>query len=424
MHTKIKKLLYVSLAAVTAFVSMPTTQAQAAFTATNGGTTSFKKFYTRKSTANTQEVNFTFTLEPGDPVAPTSTTPEVFAGPTGGKLSYKGDADDGVVTVTFNNASTTYDTKQTDDKIVLPAGTKYAKEEVTVDLTGVTFNQPGVYRWKITETGSNASVSNDTRTVRCLDVYVTQDAGQLKVESNAYVMHKELDVISYGGAKPGDEDAKPDPDGDGDMTDTIGGFTSFSNTLTQDAGTFTVNTTTTGNMADTDKEFEYVFEVVANAEIFKNGDYFTSWTGDGTPEYSFKDTNLTAVADKFDTCVVKVKLKSGQTGKINDVFAGYDVNSGIYLANATSPTQNDYIIMDGYKASYVLDSNGSQNWAGEDVLVKTDITSNNHVMNFTVTKNINVPTGVNIDLIPWVVIICIAALLYTSKRFNNYEAKK
>ena len=424
MHLKIRKLLYVSLAALTAFVSMPTSQVQAAFTQTNGGTTTFKKFYTRKSTANTQEVNFTFTLTSGDPVAPTSTTPEVFAGPSGGKLSYKGDADDGVVTVTFNNASTTYDTKQPNDKIVLPASTKYAKEEITVDLTGVTFDKPGVYRWKITETGSNASVSNDTKTVRCLDVYVTHDAGQLKVEPNAYVMHKELDVIPYGGAKPGDEDAKPDPDANGDMTDTIGGFTSFSNTLTQDAGTFTVNTTTTGNMADTDKEFEYVFEVVADAEIFKQGDYFTAWTGDGTPEYTFKDTNLTSVADKFDTCVIKVKLKSGQTGKINDVFSGYDINSGIYLANATSPTQNDYIIMDGYKASYVLDSNGSQNWAGENVLVKTDITSNNHTINFTVTKNINVPTGVNIDLIPWVVIICIAALLYTSKRFNNYEAKK
>lgn len=424
MHLKIKKLLCFSLAAVTVIVSIPTSQVQAAFTPANGGTTSFKKFYTRKSTANTQEVNFTFTLTSGDPVAPTSNTPEVFAGPSGGKLTYKGDADDGTVTVTFNNASQTYGTKQPDDKIVLPAGTKYAKEEVTVDLTGVTFNKPGVYRWKITETGSNASISNDTKTVRILDVYVTQDGGQLRVEPNSYVMHKEYDVIPYGGNKAGDEDAKPDPNADGNMTDTIGGFTSFSNTLTQDAGTFTVNTTTTGNMADTDKEFEYVFEVVADAEIFKQGDYFTAWTGDGTPTYTFKDTNLTAVADRFDTCVIKVRLKGGQTGKINDVFAGYDVNSGIYLSNATSPTPNDYIIMDGYKASYVIDSNGSQQWAGENVLVKTDITGNNHTINFTVTKNINIPTGVNIDLIPWIVIICIAALFYTSKRFNNYEDKK
>lgn len=421
MHLKIKRILCFSLAALTLASTIPTAKVNAAFTQTNGGTTTFDKFYVRNKTSNTQEVQFTFTLTPGDQVSATSTTPQVFAGPSGGKLTYNGDADDGVVNVTFNNADTAHESVQGGDKINLPDYAKYSKKSVTVDLTGVTFTAPGVYRWKITETGSNTGITNDTLPVRYLDVYVTQNSGQLEVGTNAYVMHKEADVIAYGGSKPGDENADPDPNDDGTMTDTKGGYVSFCNTLTQAAGTFTVNTTTTGNMADVDKEFEYVFEVVANAEIFKDGVFKAEWTGDGTPEYTYKDTNLTAVADKYDTCVIKVKLKSGQSGKINDVNSGYVIKSGLYLSNALSPTQSDYIIMDGYKASYVLDVNGSQNWAGENTLINTDVTGTSHVMNYTVTKNIDIPTGVNIDLIPWIVMIGIAGLLYTSKRFNKND---
>lgn len=73
---------------------------------------------------------------------------------------------------------------------------KYAKSEVKVDFSGVTFTAPGVYRYVITEdtVTSQANITKDPGTYY-LDVYVQNDesaSGKLKIDG--YVFHKSDDT--------------------------------------------------------------------------------------------------------------------------------------------------------------------------------------------------------------------------------------
>ena len=85
--------------------------------------------------------------------------------------------------------------------VTLATGKKFAVQTATVDFSGVTFTEPGVYRYVITEqetTGAKA-VSYDTQAqtpgskVRYLDVYVEDVNNALTVSS--YVMHETTAVV-------------------------------------------------------------------------------------------------------------------------------------------------------------------------------------------------------------------------------------
>lgn len=67
------------------------------------------------------------------------------------------------------------------------AGSQYATEQLTVDFSGVTFKEPGVYRYKLTETAPAApfSLYAEEKGVRYIDVYVeyaTDDAADLTIQ--------------------------------------------------------------------------------------------------------------------------------------------------------------------------------------------------------------------------------------------------
>lgn len=72
--------------------------------------------------------------------------------------------------------------------VVLKKGQKYAKHTATVDLSKITFSEPGVYRYKITENSSEEKGIRVDEKKKYLDVYVESDTnGKLSIAG--YVLH-------------------------------------------------------------------------------------------------------------------------------------------------------------------------------------------------------------------------------------------
>lgn len=199
MKGKFKKIA-AALAAVTVLAgSMPSiTWADPApapasvYTAIHGGQPKFHKVLVLND-ANSPVPPYTFTYSIDSPTADfTSTDPtrlSVFKGPTGATIG-------------------TADFASNDPKDASPAVASRATvtKDVVIDLTGVTFDKPGIYRYYITETGSNTGVSYDVNdslapnsfnNKRTLDVYVEN----LETTSGDTTTHSLLitDYIMYEG---------------------------------------------------------------------------------------------------------------------------------------------------------------------------------------------------------------------------------
>lgn len=104
----------------------------------------------------------------------------------------------------FTNASTKYSSVQNlestgiqavtgkKDPVTLEVGQSYARANVSVDFSGVTFKEPGIYRYKITESADKTgTITNDVKTTRYMDVYV-EDNGSGKLSVKGYVLHCQL----------------------------------------------------------------------------------------------------------------------------------------------------------------------------------------------------------------------------------------
>jgi hypothetical protein len=153
---------------------------------TNGATTCFDKYLVLDDNANVPNYKSVYTIAPGNAVAGTKNTPEVFAGISADKI-----------TITQDNAfapgQTTYQSVQLGDTVKFNEDQKYAKQNVTMNFGNVTYTQPGIYRYVVTETpatDAQQGITNDDDTSRFLDVYVeTEETGKLGVVG--YTFHKD-----------------------------------------------------------------------------------------------------------------------------------------------------------------------------------------------------------------------------------------
>lgn len=150
--------------------------AETVYTPVAGESTTFTKYVLMDSTANVPNATFSFTVAPGAAVEATEETSKVYAGvgtPT-------------IADVVFSSADTVYTTKTDDDKgLEMGDYTGFAKHTATIDFSNCEFDEPGVYRYIVTETATtNMAVTNDADSTRTLDVYVTDDGtGKLQVAS-------------------------------------------------------------------------------------------------------------------------------------------------------------------------------------------------------------------------------------------------
>ena len=162
-----KKILVLCLSILT--VLSMTVTAFAAYTPINGpgandeNVFKFNKVLSMDKNANTPAATFSFSVAPGGAIDAGTDTLAVKAG---------------VGTPVISNAVFTANESGTTS-----GNTKTVTKQVTVDLSGCTYNEPGVYRYIITEAANNvAGVTNDTTATRTLDVYVQSNSnGALEV---------------------------------------------------------------------------------------------------------------------------------------------------------------------------------------------------------------------------------------------------
>lgn len=344
--------------ATCAVTAMPV---HAANVAATGTTTEFKKYLILDEDANVPNVEFEYSI-----VAGASTDPQITAGIDAEKVT--------IGKATFAPGNDTYDSQQQGDNVTLGANQVYAKQTVTVNLTQVSFPKPGIYRYTISETDPKVSGVQYDGTTRTLDVYV------------GYVDGSETNLEVKGYALQAGEVVNP--------TDKSDGFTSQYNTKD-----LALTKTVTGNQGDRDKFFR--FEV----EIFNavNGTKYTvALPGDAPTASDMEQGDQLADVNKSELIAANGNvtaiyyLKNGQTITIQGLTAEtkYTITEDSYTAS-------------GYTTSYVLDSNGSvtANTTNEQTMG-----NDGHNVVFTNTKEGTVPTGLLLDVVPYIALVAIVAV--------------
>nr|WP_316622838.1 FctA domain-containing protein [uncultured Ruminococcus sp.] len=183
MKKRFSKLMAIAMvfALIVAFAAIPASAA--GYTPIPGTQTTFTKDVVVDADANIPHETFSFTIESGTAQAATASTVAVHAGPNPSAVS--------VGTASFTSNHTTIPGTPADSTDTTK---KYAEETVTINFSGVTFNEPGIYRYLLKETaGTTAGMTYDNRTLS-LDVYVTDNNGTLQVSE--HVLHEGQGTIS------------------------------------------------------------------------------------------------------------------------------------------------------------------------------------------------------------------------------------
>ena len=310
------------------------------YTAIPGTTTMFEKNLVVDSTAQIPDVEFEFEIAAGTAVAPTSSTIEILAGPTTASAPT-------VENAAFTGGMTTTAGTPTDDT---DTSKKFATDEVVVDLSGVSFPAPGVYRYVITEKANTLKgVTNDANDTRYLDVFVVaNESNELSIQS--YAMKNAPTDISLS-----TNEYVTDPD------DKSSGYTNELSTVDLE-----FSKKITGNQADKNKQFKFTLEIadanpglytveVSRADVIGTDSNVTADAGVYT---------ITVAAD--GTCTAYFYLADGDTVKVLDLPEGYgytlteepeDYTSAANLDGYADPTSATDVDADA-KTGYTNDRNG------------------------------------------------------------------
>ena len=346
-----KKILVLCLSIITV-LSMTVTAF--AYTAINGPANEFKfnKVLSMDKDANIPAATFSYSVSPGDAVPAGNGTVAVKAG-VGTPII----AD---VVYTANEAASSSMTVNTS------GDTKTATKQATVDLSGCSYTEPGIYRYIITESGTNTGVTNDPISTRTLDVYVQSNTdGNLEVSG----------FVFYEGTKTDAPSAT--------ATTATGKSEGYTNTYSSYFLEF--GKEVKGNFGSLDQYFEFTVTIsnVAPGAVFP----VDISRADANP-IANDATEVTLAANPTQitvgndgTVTQKFYLHDGQYIKIKGVSA--DAKYTI------SENAHDYTSSPGIEAA-----DSSDGTAHTDAVSNTTGVSANTLTGFTNTKSAVTPTGI------------------------------
>lgn len=310
-----RKIAMAIMTATMIMSAVPVCAADNSYTGVNGGSATFDKYLVMDQEANVPNASFTYTIAPGKAknYDVDNKKVEVLAG-VGTPTMTDEDTETAGYQLVFKPEDTLNKTLQTGDQVKEFDSTKqgYAKKTSTVDFSKVTFTEPGIYRYVITETGTNQAVTNDANDKRYLDVYVIDENGTLKV--SGYILHatdSEVGMENSQGSDGKQEDSKSQ------------GFTN-----TYDTSNLTFKKEVAGNQASHDKYFEFTVEIkdavpktVYNVDI--TGATATSGSNAATIAANANQTNVTKLTVGDDgTVTQKFYLQHGQYITIQGIAKG------------------------------------------------------------------------------------------------------
>lgn len=361
-------------------------------------TTTFDKFLVMDSQANVPNATFTYTVTAGNAKAydVNGKKFQVLAGVDADKITMAGvgAADAAANSIVFKqgDASDTHDTKKDTYVKDLAEGKKYALKTATLDFSHVQFTEPGVYRYIITENGTNQAITNDADLTRVLDVYVndaTGEDGAMKLTIAGYVLHASEDEITSGD-NLGTTDTNPEGKSQG-----------FTNSY--DTSDLTLRKQVTGNQASRDKYFEFTLNI-DNAQpntkydvVIADADA-TSKTNAATIEANAGKANVTSITTDGDgKATQKFYLQHGQQVTVQ----------GIAKDTTYALTENteDYKSTANTKDAPVVDTKADTEAAPvSGTIVSTDLTTG-----YLNTRAGAIPTGVIMTVAPFAAVTLLGA---------------
>lgn len=294
-------------------------------------TTTFDKYLVMDQQANVPNASFTYDVTAGTAKAYNVAGKkfQVLAGVDADKVTMKGVDTETANTITYKQGDTTAQDVNTLVKNYENTTEKYAKKTATLDFSKCQFTEPGVYRYIVTESGTNQAITNDADATRVVDVYVndastTDNDGKLikKLTIAGYVLHS-------------NEDDAPDVAAGENMGSTGSYVATKSQGFTNeyDTSDLTFRKEVKGNQASHDKYFEFTVKItgavkgtVYNVDI-TNADA-TSGNNAATITANTGKANVTSLTVGADgTVTQKFYLQHGQEVKIQGIAKDtkYDV---------------------------------------------------------------------------------------------------
>lgn len=349
--------------------------------------------------------------------------------------------------VTFTSSDTTYnedDYKTSDDATDMSGkdkghvefitkddekDEKYARQDVSIDFSKLNFDEPGIYRYVITESvsGTNQGVTNDSIADRTLDIYV-----EWKNESDT---SKGLQITGYNiyDGKVSDSVANTTNSANGESdTSAVSNATKdpyYTNSY--DSSDLTFGKEVTGNQGSKDKYFKFTVTISGATENTK----YTVITAnaDTAPEVN-SATNKSYTADVMGNANNVTELTASTK---TDNAATYEVTHDFYLhdgqyitiqglAKGTTYTitenEEDYTKTDGITAA--ISTFDKDNDGTNDALSGSTsglIASEDVYTGFTNEKDGVIPTGIILSVAPYaaagiVIVGAIVFLVIRSKR--------
>lgn len=295
MNKILTKISSASAALLAAGIAVtPVCAAGNTYTPVSGTTTNFTKTITMSESANVPNVTFSYAVAAGTAQTASDGNLAIFAGNDG--VTSSGLPTIADITFTADTAKATSTTVQ---------------KNGVVDFSNVSFKEPGVYRYVVTESGTAQGLSTTEDQTKALDVYVVDTDGALSVAG--YVMHND----ETAAAEKLDETKKLD-DKDTDFEHTL---------ATSD---LTLSKSVTGNQASHDEYFKFTVKLtgaVADTKFsvdLSNADATTLVNGINTEAH---ENPAELVADATGEVTQDFWLQHGQSIKIKGIAGetAYDV---------------------------------------------------------------------------------------------------
>ena len=335
----------------------PVCAAGTSYTAVDGTNTSFETTVYMRATASVPNVTFHYAVAAGTDQAASDGNLAVLAGNDG--VTSTGLPTIADITFTAGEAKTTETS---------------IKKTGTVDFSGVSFKEPGVYRYVVTESGEAQGVTHEDSAhkaedrIKALDVYVTDDnTGKLVV--SGYVMH---DNETNKAAQLAETKRLDDKDTNFEHLLTTSDVV-LSKKVTGNQGSRDEYFKFTVNIKGADKGTQYIVDLAsADKETKTNGVNTTVHTN---PEL------LTAGAD--GTLTQEFWIQNGQSIRIQ----GLGAKTGYTVTEADNAYKTNIAVTGDTK-------NGEADIAAVDGKVVTDAAvSEDTTVAYTNDKSGAVPTG-------------------------------
>ena len=224
-------------------------------------TTTFDKYLVMDAQAEVPNASFTYAVTAGTAKAYDVAGKKfaVLAGVDADKVTMAGVGTKTANTITYKPGDATLNDVNALVKDYETLSEKYAKKTATLDFSKCRFTEPGIYRYIVTESGTNQAVTNDADATRVVDVYVNNASDNAEGRSGSIVY--KLEIAGYVLHSNADDAPDVSLGENNGSTGSYVGTKSQGFTNSYDTSDIFIAKHVSGNQASRDKYFEFTVNI-------------------------------------------------------------------------------------------------------------------------------------------------------------------